>query len=101
MQNKKKSKKVQAFVQSVAKQVKDNVDRHFDTAKSAEAKRAEELRKQKAQQAAIEKEMGSLPTVCSCFCCQHSSSSLHRRAAVLAASTLLVARASQIVVRIP
>lgn len=59
LQNKKKSKKVQAFVQSVAKQVKDNVDRHFDAAKSAEAKRAEDLRKQKAQQAQIEKEMGS------------------------------------------
>lgn len=60
LKNKKKSKKVQAFVQSVAKQVKDNVDRHFDAAKSAEAKRAEDLRKQKAQQAQIEKEMAAL-----------------------------------------
>jgi Zinc finger C-x8-C-x5-C-x3-H type (and similar) len=60
MKNKNKSKKVQAYVKSVQKQVKDNVERAIGTGTSAEAKRQQELKKQKEAQAAIEKEMAML-----------------------------------------
>jgi len=60
LKNKKKSKKVQAFVAEVSKQAKRNVDNMFDKAKSDDAKRQSELRKAKEAQAAIEKEMSAL-----------------------------------------
>jgi hypothetical protein len=60
LKNKKKSKKVQAFVAEVSKQAKRNVDNMFDKAKSDDAKRQAELRKAKEAQAAIEKEMSAL-----------------------------------------